>query len=193
MSAVAPSVQPPRARGLYSFVLGVSALAIVACAAAGLRFFGEAHQHNDAQPNLSRPIPTSFGWISINQVHKLEGPNAAELIQFRNGVEALQVSVTLTNLAARNLNLAARQFEIRVDGTGALIAPAISSLPYHPSTGTWAGKALFRFVVPRHAPLSFVFRDPGRRTPVAISIGHAGAAPEATLNLDSHPGHGSYP
>jgi hypothetical protein len=185
----------PRALGLYAFVFGVAALAVVAgAAAAGLRLLTEpAAQHEHAQTNLGRPIPTSFGWVSINQVHRLRGPNAAELVRFQNGVEAMQVSVTLTNLSGRQLTLSAAEFDLRVDATGALIAPGIWSLPYHPPRGQWAGKALFRFLVPAHGSLSFVFRDPGRRQPMLIPIGDAASAPEASLNLDSHPGHGSYP
>lgn len=192
--ALAPSARPTRALGLYAFVFGVAALALVAGAAGGLRLFSEPSAHGDhAQASLGRPIPTSFGWVSVNQVHRLRGPNAAELIRWRTGVEAIQVSLTLTNLEGRKLTLAADQFDLRVDATGALIAPGIWSLPYHPPRGQWAGKALFRFVVPRTASLSFVFRDPGRRAPMLIPVGHVSSAPEASLNLDSHPGHGSYP
>jgi hypothetical protein len=193
--ALAPSLRPTRALGLYAFVFGVAALALVAGAAAGLRLVLQPAPRHDhaAQANLGRPIPTSFGWVSVNQVVRLQGPNAAELVRFRNGVEAVQVSLTLTNLEGRGLTLSADQFDLRVDATGALIAPGIWALPYHPPTGAWAGKALFRFVVPRHGALSFVFRDPGRRRPTSIALGHAALAPAATLNLDSHPGHGSYP
>jgi hypothetical protein len=192
--ALAPSVRRTRKLGLYAFVFGVAALAVVAGAAAGLRLFAEpTAQHEHAQANLSRPIPTSFGWVSVNQVNRLRGPNAAELVRFEYGVEAIQISVTLTNLAGRKLALSADQFDVRVDATGALIAPAVSSMPYHPARGQWAGKALLRFLVPAQGSLSFVFRDPGRRAPMLIPIGHVAAAPEASLNLDSHPGHGSYP
>jgi hypothetical protein len=83
---------------------------------------------------------------------------------------------------------------VRVDVTGQLIAPAIWSLPYHKPRGQWAGKALFRFVVPNDgSTLSLAFRDPGRRRPMLIALGNVDTAPEAKLNLDSHPGHGSYP
>jgi hypothetical protein len=186
-------VRPAKALGLYAFVFGVAALAVVAGATAGLRLVLQSPHHDHVQTSLGRPIPTSFGWVSVNQVVRLQGPNAAELVRFQNGVEAIQVSLTLTNLEGRKLALSADQFDLRVNATGALIAPGIWSLPYHPPSGLWAGKALFRFVVPRHAALSFVFRDPGRRLPTSIAIGHAASAPEASLNLDSHPGHGSYP
>jgi hypothetical protein len=51
-----------------------------------------------------------------------------------------------------------------------------------------------RFIVPNQAFLSFVFRDRGRRSPILIPLGRIDAAPEeASVNLDSHPRHGSHP
>jgi hypothetical protein len=193
IGAFAPSVRPTRALGLYAFVVGVAALALVAAATGGLRLLAEPAAHNHAHTAVGRPIPTSFGWVSVNQVVRLRGQNAAELIRRQPDVEAIQVSVTLTNLEDRKLKLSADQFQLRVDATRARIAPGIWSLPYHPPRGQWAGKALLRFIVPADASLSFVFRDPGRRLPVLIPVGEVGSAPEASLNLDSHPGHGSYP
>jgi hypothetical protein len=191
--ALAPSVRPTRALGLYAFVLGVAALAIAAGAAGGLRLLAGPKAHDHPPADIGRVIPTSFGVISINEVVRLRGPNARELIRKQTGVDAIQVSVTLTNLNGGRLPLSADQFDLRVDSTGALIAPGIWALPYHPPRGIWAGKALFRFVVPDNALLSFVLRDPGRRDPMLISLGHVSSAPEAPVNLDSHPGHGSYP
>jgi hypothetical protein len=180
--------------GLYAFVFGIAAMAVVAGAVAGVRLVAQPSAHGEhVQSNLGRPIPTSFGWVSVNQVVRLGGPPAAELVRFRNGVEAIQVSVTLTNLDGRRLRLSADQFAVRVDVTRRSIAPGVWSLPYHPPTGMWAGKALLRYLVPRHAALSFVFRDPGRVRPISVPLGHAGAAPEASLNLDNHAVHGSYP
>lgn len=194
MSGVlAPSVRPPRAVGLYALVFGIAAMAVVAGAAAGLRVLAHPAHHEHAPSHVGHVIPTSFGNVSINQVVRVRGPNARELIRSMKGVEAIQVSVTLTNLEGRRITLTADQFDLREDGTGNLFAPGIWSLPYHPPHGQWAGKALFRFVVPDRALVSFVFRDRGRRAPLLIPLGRIDAAPEASLNLDSHPGHGSYP
>jgi hypothetical protein len=190
--ALAPTVRPTRALGLYAFIFGVAAIAVLSGAAAlvlavqGRTDIVAAPPAPKVAPSqLGRPVVASFGVVSVDQFVKLRRPNGGAL-RGLTGREAVQVAVTVTNLRGSPLTLSARMFRLRVDAAGPAIAPTVWNLPETVMRQS-ARRALLRYVIPRaESLLTLAIRADGRRPPVLIALGRADAAPVIPLNVDLH-------
>lgn len=188
--AFAPSVRPTRAPGLYAFVFGVGALALLV-GAVGLLNAVRGHDVAEAvavaaapsPSQVGRPIRTSFGVVSVDQVGtlKVRGVPAGKIV--------VQVAVTMTNLGRRPLPLASSQFSLRLGGDGPIVGVRNATLAEDQLGAGTARKTLLRFVVPRQrARLFLSYRDPRRERPVVIDAGSATKAATGPAVVSVHPG-----
>jgi hypothetical protein len=197
--ALAPSVRPTRALGIYAFIFGVAAVAALSGVAAlvlavrGRTDTAAAPPAAKVAPSqLDRPVIANFGVVSVDQFVKLRRPNGGALRGLTGRREAVQVAVTLTNLRDSPLTLSARMFRLRVDTAGPAIAATVWNLPDTVRRQS-ARKVLLRYVVPSaESLLTLAIRADGRRPPVLIALGRADAAPVIPLNVDLHVSNGTH-
>jgi hypothetical protein len=171
VSALAPSVQPTRARGLHAFVIGVAALA-VAAGVAGLRLAAaEPVAVSVARaPHLGQAVPTSFGVVSVDQVERLaeSNPDRRKLAPQQS---ELQVAVTMINVRTRAVPFSRRQVSLRIGRDGVPIPVDTASVRSGLLRERTAFRTVYRFVIARAAAdLWFAYDDPRGRS-ILIRLG----------------------
>jgi hypothetical protein len=165
---LAPSVQPPRALGLYAFIFGVAALALAAGVAA-VRLAAEGPP--PPAPRLGQAIPTSFGVISVDQVERLAASNP-DRRKLAPEQSELQIALTTINVLDRSVPYSRDQVSLRLGRDGAPIPVKSASIHSGKLKGSTAFRSIFRFVVPNGpSELWVAFRDPSRSRPILIELG----------------------
>jgi hypothetical protein len=197
VSALAPSVQPPRARGLYAFVFAAAALAL-ATGVVALRLAATEPVIAGAAPapHLGQAIPTSFGVVSVDQVERL-GASNPDRRKLARAERELQVALTMINVLERPVPYSRAQMSLRVGRTGAPIPVKSASVRSGTLRAGTAFRAVFRFVVPQTAAgLWFAYDDPARR-PILIRLGSGpfriGLSTAYNPHQHGNPNHGVAP
>jgi hypothetical protein len=166
-TALAPSVQPTRALGLYAFIFGVASLALLA-GVAGLRLVTEGPP--PPAPHLGQAVSTSFGVISVDQVERLAASNPDQR-GVTPGQSELQVALTMTNLLDRSVRYSRDQVSLRIGKNGSPIPVNSASIHAGELRGSTAFRTISRFVVPADASDLWVAFADGDRRPILIKLG----------------------
>lgn len=195
---LAPPVRPTRALGIYAFVLGVAALALLAAGAAlliALRGGAEPIAAAQGSPGsqVAQPIRTSFGAVAVEGTHVLglappeRGPHGAHPVGDKG---YLEIRIALANTRARATLYSPGQFRLRLP-TGRTITALRANVKAGLLRPNMTIHARLVFIAPvAAAPLALEFQDLARPQPLRVPIGRVHGAPTSATRQDPNHPHG---
>jgi hypothetical protein len=135
---------------------------------------------------LEQKIPTSFGAVAIDDVHKLNGLTARKLAGVTHGISnyvppnkvQVQATVTLTNLLDRPVAYTPTQFRLLVGKKRKPVPDVRASFLPGTLQPTASISGQLKFIAPRTgSKLWLQYTDPKLGKPIIVDLGRTGRTP----------------